>query len=166
MPTSDGPERRRSRRGRAIARRDELKSNQRRAFSPSPRLRGRDERSSLLEGRGEGDSRQTQWWRVPHTRNSLHANFDLSPQAGRGDLSAGAYALAAEGPPRGQRLGASPSFLMRDSSVVGLMSSRAAAPFDPRMRQLHCSTACRMMVRSASSSEPAVAVRATGRNVV
>src|SRR5271156_579798 len=66
----------------------------------------------------------------------------------------------------GYLFGASPSFLMRDSSVVGLMSRSAAAPFDPRIRQLHCSTACRMIVRSASSSEPAVAVRAIGRSVV
>jgi hypothetical protein len=32
--------------------------SKRRTSSPSPRLRGRDERSSLLEGRGEGESRQ------------------------------------------------------------------------------------------------------------
>ncbi len=66
----------------------------------------------------------------------------------------------------GHRLGVSPSFLMRDSSVVGLTSRSAAAPFDPRIRQLHCSTACRIIARSASSSDPAVALTATGRSVV
>src|SRR5665213_1468699 len=35
----------------------------------------------------------------------------------------------------GQRLGVSPSFLMRDSNVVGLTSKSAAAPFEPRIRQ-------------------------------
>jgi hypothetical protein len=66
----------------------------------------------------------------------------------------------------GHRVGMSPSFLMRDSSVVGLTSRSAAAPFDPRIRQLHCSTACRIIARSASSSEPAVAFTAMGRSAV
>src|SRR5882757_1047743 len=39
----------------------------------------------------------------------------------------------------------SPSFLMRDSSVVGLTPSNSAAAFVPRMRQLQRSSACKNM---------------------
>jgi hypothetical protein len=55
---------------------------------------------------------------------------------------------------------------MRDSSVVGFILRSAAAPFVPRMRQLHCSTACRMIVTSVSSSEPAIAFTATRLSAV
>jgi len=44
-------------------------------FSPSPRLRG--------EGWGEGLYPQMNSWRIPLTRIALQ--FDLSPQAGRGE---------------------------------------------------------------------------------
>ena len=37
--------------------------------SPSPRLRGRDERSSLLEGRGRGSLHRPNSWRLPLTRS-------------------------------------------------------------------------------------------------
>src|SRR5207249_10789843 len=50
--------------------------------SPSPRLRG--------EGRGEGDSPQVRFVETPpHPKFALRANFDLSPQAGRGGPNAG-----------------------------------------------------------------------------
>ena len=57
-------------------------------LSLSPSLRGRDERSSLLEGRGEGLSPRVVCWLMdlyPLTRIARDAcNSDLSPQAGRG----------------------------------------------------------------------------------
>jgi hypothetical protein len=51
--------------------------------SPSPRLRGRDERSSLLEGWGEGDSQQG--WTRGKSPSPEGFAFDLSPLAGRGN---------------------------------------------------------------------------------
>jgi len=44
-----------------------------------------------------------------------------------------------------------PSFLMRDSRVVGLRPRSAAAPAGPRMRQLVCSSAARIWVRSVAA---------------
>ena len=49
-----------------------------------------------------------------------------------------------------------PSFFIRDSSVVGLISSFSAAPWAPRIRQLHRWSARTMWARSASSSVPSV----------
>src|SRR5262245_13091756 len=45
------------------------------------------------EGCGEGESRETEFVEnPPHPKFALSANFDLSPQAGRGDRSAaGSY---------------------------------------------------------------------------
>src|SRR5882757_5508541 len=60
-----------------------------RTTSPSPRSRGRDERSSLLEGRGEGEPPRIRTrGESPHPDFSLRVKSDLSPQAGRGDLKA------------------------------------------------------------------------------
>jgi hypothetical protein len=47
-----------------------------------------------------------------------------------------------------------PSFLMRESSVVGLMPRTSAAPPGPRTRQPVCSSARRMWARSEASSVP------------
>src|SRR5882724_8533808 len=56
--------------------------------SPSPRLRGRDERSSLLEGWGEGGSPQARL--ADNPPHPALTRADLSPQAGRGDTNSGA----------------------------------------------------------------------------
>src|SRR5207244_12467031 len=67
--------------------------------TPSPRpSRGRDERSSLLEGWGEGlyplapvsIDRPV----PPHPKFAI-ANFDLSPQAGRGDPTPASNSIGA-----------------------------------------------------------------------
>jgi hypothetical protein len=57
-------------------------------FSLSPLLRGRDERSSLLECWGEGhlsaDTDPQRMRRLPLTPSRATRDSDLSPQAGRG----------------------------------------------------------------------------------
>jgi hypothetical protein len=53
-----------------------------------------------------------------------------------------------------------PSFFIRDSSVVGLISSCSAAPWTPRIRQLHRWSARTMWARSASSRVPSVGLTA------
>ena len=68
--------------------RDCARSEARCAPSPSL-LRGRDERSSLLEGWGEGLSQRARLVESPpHPKFVLRSNFDLSPQAGRGEARA------------------------------------------------------------------------------
>ncbi|NLS68972.1 hypothetical protein E3H11_08550 [Bradyrhizobium brasilense] len=62
----------------------------RRSASPSPRpSRGRDERSSLLEGWGEGlfPRAMRSDGPVPSPGSHLTKRSDLSPQAGRGKRS-------------------------------------------------------------------------------
>ncbi|QOZ24411.1 hypothetical protein XH93_13130 [Bradyrhizobium sp. CCBAU 51753] len=58
--------------------------------SLAPLLRGRDEQSSLLEGRGEGLLPRWRWAlcsrKLPLTRIRATLEFDLSPQEGRGDF--------------------------------------------------------------------------------
>ena len=53
-------------------------------FSLSPFFTGRDERSSLLEGRGEGLSQSADSRRIPLTRNSL-SRISTSPRK-RGEV--------------------------------------------------------------------------------
>ncbi|THD50230.1 MAG: hypothetical protein E8A46_18505 [Bradyrhizobium sp.] len=82
------------------------------SIPPSPRSRGRDERSSLLEGRGEGDSpRITLAESPPHP--ALRA--DLSPQAGRGQPNALAYSVQNHHPLFPVRTGAKASRLARQA---------------------------------------------------
>ena len=55
-----------------------------------------------------------------------------------------------------------PSFFIRDRSVLGLIPSRAAAPSGPCIRPLVAASACRMWIRSLSSSVTMTSWRATG----